>query len=124
MRLMHTKLPDFYEKLENAAKRHTGETEFSITGLENMKTGKLASSAIGMMEEDIYNMTLDESLEKVEVTILPQFPETLHTVVIKGIQKDGTSKKAFLHTAYVSAPSHEYYDHDSEEIIDKRIKLV
>jgi hypothetical protein len=40
MRLMHTKLPDFYEKVINAGKKLRPETEVEIRGLESFKTGQ------------------------------------------------------------------------------------
>ena len=34
MRLMHTRLPDFYQKVQDAGKRRRPETEVTVSGLE------------------------------------------------------------------------------------------
>lgn len=120
MRLMHTKLPDFYKKINNAAKRLRPETEVTVNGLEHLQTAKLASSSMGVIEEGIYNLTKDEDLARIEIRVVPQLPETLQTAIIKGIQKDGTSKTTILETIYLSEPGPEFYYHDSEEVIDHR----
>ena len=53
MRLMHTRLPDFYQKVIDAGKKLRPETEVTITGLENMQTAKLASLRVGRVEEEV-----------------------------------------------------------------------
>lgn len=42
-------------------------------------------------------------------------------VVIKGIQKDGSSKKTILDSMFITAPAPEFYYHDSEEVDDRRV---
>lgn len=123
MRLMHTKLPDFCQKLVDAGKRRRDDVEVTITGLEQVKTAKLASSSTGMSEEDIYNLTADEDVTKVEIKIMPQCPSSLHTIIMRGVRKDGTCKKVYLQTAYLSEPGPEFYYHDAEEVIDNRVSL-
>ena len=83
MRLMHTPLPDFYEKLKNAAKRLRPETEVSIRGLENIKTAKLASLRVGRVENEILELTQDPEVAKIEVVLMDRLPETARTVVVK-----------------------------------------
>ncbi|ONI47159.1 hypothetical protein AN644_01320 [Candidatus Epulonipiscium fishelsonii] len=123
MRLMHTKLPDFIQKLKNAAKRRRSSVEVTVNGLEGVQTAKLASSSTGMSEEDIYNLTADEEIVKVEVNIMPQLPASLHTIIMRGVRADGTCKKVYLQTAYLSQPGPEYFYHDAEEVIDNRVSL-
>ena len=53
MKLMHTRLPDFYDKLKAAARRLRPETGVEIRGLENVKTGTLASLRVGRIEHYI-----------------------------------------------------------------------
>jgi hypothetical protein len=120
MRLMHTRLPDFYKKMLEAGERRRDGVEVTITGLEQYKTAKIASASLGVVEEDIYELTADEDLERIEIKVMPQLPETLQTIIIKGVNKDGTSKKTYLETLYVSEPGPDYYYHDSEEVIDRR----
>ena len=121
MKLMHTKLPDFKKKVVEAGKKLRPETEVELKGLENMESAKLASLRVGRIEEEIVEITQDPNVAKVEVTVLPQIPETIHCVVIKGIQKDGTSKKAILESMFITTPAPECYYHDSEEIDDRRV---
>ena len=116
MRLMHTKLPDFKRKVAEAGKKLRPETEVELRGLENMESAKLASLRVGRIEEEIIEITQDPN-----VAVLPQIPETIHTVVIKGIQKDGTSKKTILESMFITTPAPECYYHDSEEVDDRRV---
>lgn len=121
MRLMHTKLPDFIKKVDAAGKKLRPDTEVVVRGLENMKSAKLASLRMGRVEEEIFEITKDPNVAKVEVTVLPQIPETIHTIVIKGVQKDGTSKKAILESMFITTPAPECYYFDSEEVDDRRV---
>ena len=124
MKLMHTRLPDFYDKLKAAARRLRPETGVEIRGLENVKTGKLASLRVGRIEHYIYELTKeDEGIDKIEVVILPRVPESAHTVVIKGIQKDGSCKKAVLENIYLSSPLVDCELVGVEEVVDKRARL-
>ena len=106
MKLMHTKLPDFKRKVAEAGKKLRPETEVVLRGLENMESAKLASLRVGRIEEEIIEITQDPNVAKVEVTVLPQIPETIHCVVIKGIQKDGTSKKTILESMFITTPAY------------------
>ncbi len=123
MKLMHTRLPDFYSKAEAAAKKRNPETEFSISGLENVKTAKLASLRVGRVEDEIMDITEDEDVKKVEIVLTPDNPETLYTVVIKGIQEDGTCKKVILENMMLSAPTVETHLFGVKEIIDRRSNM-
>ena len=121
MKLMHTKLPDFKKKVQEAGKKLRPETEDELRGLENMESAKLASLRVGRIEEEIIEITQDPNVAKVEVTVLPQIPETIHCVVIKGVQKDGTSKKTILESMFITTPAPECYYHDSEVVEDRRV---
>lgn len=123
MRLMHTKLPDFFKKVIAAGQKHGRPVNVEITGMENLKTAKMASASLGIIEEDINSITRDPDVELVEVTVLGQIPATIHTVVIKGTRKDGTKTKAYLDTLYISTPGPDYYCHDAEEVIDHRVQF-
>ena len=123
MRLMHTKLPDFVQKLKDAGKSRREDVEVTVHGLEGVTTAKLASSSTGMSEEDIYNLTADEEIVKVEVQLMPQLPASLHTIIMRGVREDGSCKTVYLQTAYLSQPGPEYYYHDAEEVIDNRVSL-
>ena len=121
MKLMHTKLPDFIKKVEEAGKKLRPETEVTLKGLESFPSAKLASLGVGRIEEEIIEITQDPNVAKVEVTVLPQIPETIHCVVIKGVQADGTSKKTILESMFITQPAPECYYYDSEEVDDRRV---
>ena len=123
MRLMHTRLPDFLKKMRDAGRNNGRELEVTITGLEQFKSAKLASASCGMIEEDIYNLTKMDGVERVEIKVMPQLPLALYTVIINGVDKDGAIKRTYLETEYISEPGPEYYYHGSEEVIDHRVKF-
>lgn len=123
MRLMHTRLPDFLKKVDKAGKMNGRNVPVTITGLEQFKTAKLASASCGMIEEDIYNLTKSDDVEKVEIKVMPQLPMTLYTVIINGVTRDGGIKRTYLETEYISEPGPEHYYHDAEEVIDHRVKF-
>ncbi len=125
MKLMHTRLPDFYDKLKAAARRVNPETKVTITGMENTPTAKLASLRVGRIENSIYHLTMeDPDIETVEVSIHPYYPETAQTVVIKGVHKDGSCKKAYMEVVYVSVPAVEHVLAGVEEVVDNRPKAT
>ncbi len=124
MRLMHTRLPDFYQKVIDAGKKDHPNVDVEICGLESFKSAKLASLRVGRVEEEMVEITKDPNVEKVEVIILPRVPETIHTVIIRGVQKDGTCKKAILETMFVTSPTEESYLFDVEEVDDRRASIL
>lgn len=123
MRLMHTKLPEFYEKVDAAGKRLRPETEVVLRGLENLKTAKLASLRVGRVENEILEVTQDPEVTKVEVIVTDRMPETAHTIIVKGYHKDGTCKKAILENMYITVPGVECELYDVEEVDDRRSSL-
>lgn len=123
MKLMHTRLPDFYTKIEAAAKKLRPETGFSVSGLENVKTAKLASLRVGRVEDEIVEITEDTDIKKVEVVLTTANPETLYTVVVKGITEDGKCKKVILENMMLSAPTVETHLFDAQEVIDRRSNI-
>ena len=44
----------------------------------------------------------------------------MHTVIIKGVQEDGSCKKAILENMFLSSPTEECELFDVEEIDDRR----
>lgn len=120
MRLMHTPLPDFYRQMEAAAKRERPDTEVVIRGLEGFRTGKLASLRTGRMEHEIWELTQDEDIARVELAACHYNPELYLNFVIKGYRKDGTCAKAFLENMYITLPGIECELYDAEVIEDRR----
>ncbi len=120
MKCMHTRLPDYYAKVEAAAKKLRPDTKFSISGMENVQTAKLASLRCGRIEREIEEVTEDPEIAEIEVKMVPYNPEEAYSVLIKGKRADGSCKKAVLDNMYATVPSVEYYMTDAEEIIDYR----
>lgn len=120
MKYMHTKLPDFYTKVQDAGKADRPDTEVEVRGLESYTSGKMASLRVGRIEEYIREITTDENVKKVEVVFVPHNPEAIFTAVIKGIQADGTCKKAILEEMALSVPTEECELFGVEEIVDRR----
>lgn len=120
MKCMHTRLPDYYAKVEAAAKKLRPETKFSISGMENVQTAKLASLRCGRIEREIEEVTEDPEIAEIEVKMVPYNPEEAYTVLIKGKRADGSCKKAVMDNMYATVPSVEYYLTDAEEIADYR----
>ncbi len=121
MKCMHTRLPDYYAKVEAAAKKLRPDTKFSISGMENVQTAKLASLRCGRIEREIEEVTEDPEIAEIEIKMVPYNPEEAYSVLIKGKRADGSCKKAVLDNMYATVPSVEYYMTDAEEIIDYRI---
>ncbi len=120
MKCMHTRLPDYYAKVEAAAKKLRPDTKFSISGMENVQTAKLASLRCGRIEREIEEVTEDPEIAEIEVKMVPYNPEEAYSVLIKGKRADGSCKRAVLDNMYATVPSVEYYMTDAEEIIDYR----
>lgn len=123
MRLMHTKLPEFIEKIKKAVLKKTPDKAIDIKGMENLKHAKMQSLRTGRIELAVEELSSMESVEKVEVVVMPRVPETMHTVVIKGIDKDGHAKKAILEVINIIHPTEEVELTDCEEVDDRRPTL-
>jgi len=96
MKLMHTKLPEFLKKMKVAAIESDKPKEITIRGLENLTSAKMQSLRTGRIEYAVREMTFKEGVEEIDFVIIPRVPETMHTVIIKGMDKDGNIKSAIL----------------------------
>lgn len=123
MKFMHTKLPEFIKKLTVAATKHLGNDSIEIRGLESIKTAKMQSLRTGRIEEAVEELSKDENIERIEVSILPRVPETMHTIVIKSIDKNGEAKKAILELINIIHPTEEVEIGDCPEVEDRRPPL-
>ena len=120
MRLMHTKLPEFLDKMNAANDKHLPDHRLTIRGMENLRTVKMQSLRTGRLENEVEEIASMEGIDHVELVMMPRVPETMHTVVIKGIATDGTVKKAILDTINVLHPTEEAELIGCEEIDDRR----
>lgn len=123
MKFMHTKLPEFIEKLRTAAIKNLGENSIEIKGLESLKTAKMQSLRTGRIESAVEELAMDKDISKIEVIVMPRVPETMHTVIIKGIDKNGESRKAILEVINIIHPTEEVETYDCLEVEDRRPPL-
>ena len=124
MKLMHTKLPEFIQRLQDAAVRHTPEMKMEIKGLENVHSAKLQSLRTGRIANAVEEIACTQGIDHIEVLVRPRMPETMHTLVIKGYDKDGKAKKAIVETVDMLVPTEELDLFDCEEVIDRRPKMT
>lgn len=117
---MHTRLPDFYDKMKKAGKRVRPETEVVVRGLENLETAKLASLRVGRVESEVYELSQNPDVSKIEVIVTRENPETVDSVIIKSYRADGTCPKAILERMYTAARPVESYYFDAEVVEDRR----
>ncbi len=124
MRLMHTKLPDFIRRIREAAVKNTPDMKLEIKGMENVRSAKLQSLRTGRIVNAVEEMAVSEGVDHMEILIRPRMPETMHTVIIKGYDKDGKAKKAIVETVDMLVPTEELDLFDCEEVIDRRPKMT
>ena len=120
MRLMHTKLPEFIEKMKNAGKRGASEKKVVIKGLENIHSAKMQSLRTGRIEHAVQELALMADVEEIEMQVIPRVPETMHTVLIKGIGKDGKAQRAIIDVINILHATEEAFLFDCAEIEDRR----
>jgi len=123
MKLMHTKLPEFISKMKEAVVKNTPDKTIEIKGLENLKCAKMQSLRTGRIEHSVEELASREDVEKVELIVIPRIPETMHTVIVKGIGKDGKAKKAILEVINIIHSTEDVEIADCEEIEDRRPNL-
>ena len=112
MKLMHTKLPEFIDKMKAAAVKHHKDRTINIRGLENLKSVKMQSLRTGRIE-----------VKDVELVIIPRVPETMHTAIVKGIGEDGKTKKIILEVINIIHATEEVEFDDCTDIVDRRPKI-
>jgi hypothetical protein len=120
MRLMHTKLPEFIEKMKQAARHNIVPKEIKIKGLENLKSAKMQSLRTGRIESAVEEIAKKENVEKVELIVIPRVPETMHTVIVKGIGKEGKADSAILEVINILHQTEEAELLDCQNLEDRR----
>lgn len=120
MKWMHTKLPEFLKKLKVAATSYVGENNYKIEGLENLKSAKMQSLRTGRIEEAIEELARAEGTGRIEVSVIPRVPETMHTICIKSYDKNGEPQKAILEVINIIHPTEEVEMMGFEDIEDRR----
>ena len=123
MKLLHTKLPEFIKKMQvAAATKGSTPKEINIMGLENLRSAKIQSLRTGRIEHAVGEIAALDNVERLELIMIPRVPETMQTVIVKGIDKDGVCQKAVLEIINVLHPTEEAYllDCDPENVDDRR----
>ena len=123
MRLMHTKLPEFIRKMKQAVARELGNKHLVIRGLENLQSAKVQSLRTGRIESAVEEVARDERIAAVQVVVIPRVPETMHTVIVKGMDKNGQPCKAVLEVINILHPTEEVELANCPEVDDRRPPL-
>ena len=122
MLFMHTKLPEFIRKIHAAAAERAGST-LHLRGLEHLTTAKMQSLRTGRIEHAVEEIAGGDDIDHVEVSVVPRVPETMHTVIVKGIGLDGTPRKAILEVVNILHPTEDVELEGCTEVDDRRPPL-
>ena len=123
MKLMHTKLPEFIQKMKQAAATCCPGKRIDIRGLENLRSVKFQSLRTGRIEKAVEEMAARPDTTTLELVVMPRVPETMHTVIVKGVTEDGTISKAVLEVVNILHPTEEAELAGCLEIDDRRPPL-
>jgi UDP-N-acetylglucosamine enolpyruvyl transferase len=123
MKLMHTKLPEFIKKMKEAAIKGKIPKDIEIKGLENLTSAKMQSLRTGRIEHAVSEIAVKKNVEKLEINVIPRVPETMHTVIVKGLDKDGKCMSAVLEVINILHPTEEAYLLDCDDVDDRRPKI-
>ncbi|MBD3346395.1 MAG: hypothetical protein GF401_15185 [Chitinivibrionales bacterium] len=121
MRLLHTKLPEFKHKITQAALEQGKKC--TISGLENLRCGKVQSLRTGRIESAIEEIARESATGNVEVIVMPRVPETMHTVIVKGVDKKGADTRAIMEVVNIIHPTEEYELRNCTSVDDRRPPL-
>ena len=89
MKLMHTKTPDYIQKMHNAAAKGGPTRSILIRGMETVRSGKWASVKTGQIEEITGQVAQEEGADSLEMVIMNENPEVMKIVLLKARDKDG-----------------------------------
>ncbi len=123
MKLMHTKLPEFIKKMYAAVKKDNPQKTLTIRGLENLHYAKMQSLRTGRIEEAVETIADQSEVDHVDLVVLPRIPETMHTVVVKGKDKDGKTTKIILEVINIIHPTEEVEFDGCKNVEDRRPPL-
>ena len=86
---MHTKTPDYIQKMHNAASKGGPTRTILIRGMETVRGGKWASIKTGQIEEMTGTVAQEEGVDSLEMVIMNENPEVMKIVLLKARDKDG-----------------------------------
>jgi len=120
MKLMHTSLPEFKLKMHTAVVKQSPDKTLKIKGIENLRSAKMQSLRTGRIESAVEEVAKDKEVKEVEMVVMPRVPETMHTVIVKGINKDGKPIKAILEVINIIHPTEEIELEGIDDVQDRR----
>jgi len=124
MRMMHTKLPEFFKKMKTAAATQGPvPKECEVLGLENLRSAKMQSLRTGRIEAAVTELAKMEDVDHIEVYVIPRVPETMHSVVVRGFDKENRPQHAILETLNILHPTDDVLTHDCPDVQDRRPKI-
>ena len=103
-----------------AANESPRPMEITIRGLENLSSAKMQSLRTGRIEHAVGEMTMKEDVASIDFVVIPRVPETMHTVIIKGMDKDGNVKHAILEIVNILHPTEEAELLGCDDVEDRR----
>ena len=117
---INTTLPEFMEKIKSAGIESKNPVDVKIRGLENLTSAKMQSLRTGRIEIAVEDMSLKDGVKNVDVTVIPRIPETMHTVVVRGLDENGNVKSAVLEIINIMHPTEEALLIGCDDIEDRR----
>jgi hypothetical protein len=83
----------------------------------------MQSLRTGRIEHAVSEIAVKKNVEKLEINVIPRVPETMHTVIVKGLDKDGKCMSAVLEVINILHPTEEAYLLDCDDVDDRRPKI-
>ena len=120
---MHTKLPEFIDKMKVAAVKHHSDRNLKIKGLESLTSVKMQSLRTGRIEEAVEEVAKMDGIKDVELIVIPRVPETMHNAIVKGIDGDGKTQKIILEVINIIHATEEVEFDGCTDITDRRPKI-
>jgi hypothetical protein len=109
--------------MKQAALKSCIKNGIEIKGLENLKHAKMQSLRTGRIEAAVKELASDKNTDKLELIVIPRVPETMHTVIVKSMDKNGKDKRAILEVINILHPTEEVELEECSEIDDRRPPL-
>ena len=123
MKLMHTKLPEFIQKMQAAAHRAKPEKAIAIRGLESLRSAMMQSLRTGRIEDAVADLAAMEDVDHLELVVMPRVPETMHTVLVKAKDADGNTTKIIMEVINIIHPTEETEFDGCTDIDDRRPRI-
>lgn len=93
MKMMHTKTPDFVQKMHDATAKGAPGMSITLRGMETVVSGKWSSIKTGQIEEKVSKIAAEDGTASLEMVIMNACPEVRKIILVKSIDKDGNVTK-------------------------------